>query len=118
MLSKPATAIGPSKACQGSDVTLQCVILRNGVAVDIIWRRNKTVVDTNVLINHRFVFNSTYNANTDLLISDVGLVDDSTEYQCTVANSNITSSTILNVTGQSVLVRICNSSNFCRASNY
>ena len=96
-LSQPAT--GPSITCQGSDITLQCVILRNGVAVDPIWRRNGTVVDTNVLTIHQIVFNPTYNANTDLMITNVTLEDDNTEYECTAANSNITSSIVLNVTG-------------------
>ena len=97
-LNQPVT--GPSITCQGSDVTLQCVILRNGVAVDTIWRRNGTLVDTNVLTNHQFVFNSTYNAATDLVITNVGLEDDNTEYECTATTtSNITSSIVLNVTG-------------------
>ena len=97
-LSQPAT--GPSITCQGSDVTLQCVILRNGVPVDIVWRRNGTIVDDDILTNHQVVLNSTYNANTDLVITNVGLEDDNTEYQCRVVNSNITSSIVLNVEGQ------------------
>ena len=97
-LSQPAT--GPSIACQGSDVTLQCVILRNGIPVDTIWRRNGTFVDPNVLINHQSVFNSTYNTATDLVITNVGLEDDNTEYECTTATaSDITSSVVLNTTG-------------------
>ena len=96
-LIQPAT--GPSITCQGSDIALQCVILRDGVAVDSVWRRSGTFVDTNVLIDHRIVYNSTYRANTDLVISNVGLEDDSTEYECSVQNSYITSSIVLNVTG-------------------
>ena len=96
-LSQPAT--GPSITCQGSDVTLHCVILRNGIPVDPHWRRNGIIVDTNVLTDYTFVFNSTTNVN-DLVITNVGLEDDNTEYECTVANSNITSSVVLNVTGQ------------------
>ena len=96
-LSQPAT--GPSITCQGSDVTLQCVIERNGVVVDPAWRRNGTLVDTSVLNNHWFVFNSTYNANTDLVITNVTLEDDNTEYECTALNSGLTSSIVLNVTG-------------------
>jgi len=98
VLSQPAT--GPSVACQGSDVTLQCVILRNGVPVDPDWRRNGTIVDTNVLTNHSIVFSSTYYANTDLMITNVSLEDDNTEYSCTRENSDISSSIVLNVTGQ------------------
>ena len=100
-LSQPAT--GPSITCQGSDVTLQCVILRNGVAVDPDWRRNGILVDTNVLTNHQYVFNSTYNAITDLVITNVGLEDDNTEYECTVATNDITGSIVLNVTGNITL---------------
>ena len=96
-LSQPAT--GPSITCNGSDVTLQCVILLNGVPVNIIWRRNGTLVDTNVLTNHQYVFNSTYNAFTDLVITNVGLEDDNTEYECTITTNEITSSIVLNVTG-------------------
>ena len=96
-LSQPAT--GPSTTCQGSNVTLQCVILLNGVAVDPLWRRNGTIVDTNVLTDHQLVFNSIYNANTDLVITNVTLEDDNTEYGCRVQNSGITSSIVLNVTG-------------------
>ena len=99
-LSQPAT--GPSITCQGSDVTLQCVILRNGVAVDPIWRRNGTLVDTNVLTNHQIVFNPTYDALTDLVITDAGLEDDNTEYECTAVGSDITSSIVLNVTGNTL----------------
>jgi len=98
-LIQPAT--GPSIACQGSDVTLQCVIERNGVPADLVWRRNGTFVDPNVLTDHQIVFNSTYNANTDLVITNIGLEDDNTEYQCTVPNNGIilNSSIVLNVTG-------------------
>ena len=92
-------AAGPNIICKGSDVTLQCVVVLNGVPVNIIWRRNGTLVDTNVLTNHQIVFNSTYNAFTDLVITNVGLEDDSTVYECTTAGSDITSSIVLNVTG-------------------
>ena len=96
-LIQPAT--GPSITCQGNDVTLQCVIDRNGVAVDPEWRRNGSLVDSNVLTDHQIEFNSVYNANTDLVITTVGLEDDNTEYECSVQNSNIISSIVLNVTG-------------------
>ena len=72
-LNQSVTA--PSVICQGSDVTLQCVILRNGVPVDISWRRNGTLVDPNVLTNHDIVFNNTFNALTDLVITNVTLQD-------------------------------------------
>jgi len=90
----------PSITCQGSDLTLQCVILRDGRAVDPMWRRNGTLVDEMVLTNHKFGYNSTYGANTDLVITNVSQEDDNTEYQCSISLSNITSSIVLNVTGQ------------------
>ncbi|XP_065914929.1 adhesion G protein-coupled receptor L3-like [Dysidea avara] len=96
-LIQPAT--GPSITCQGSDVTLQCVILRNGIAVDLNWKRNGTIVDTNALTNHQLVFNSTTHAFTDLVITNVTLEDDNTEYECIARGSNINSSIVLNVTG-------------------
>jgi len=95
-LSQRAT--GPSTTCQGSDITLQCVILHNGVPVDLVWRRNRTFVDTDVLTNHQIVFNSTYNTDTDLVITNVGLKDDNTD--CTNTANNINSFIVLNVTGQ------------------
>jgi len=99
-LSQPAT--GPSITCQGSNVTLQCVISRNGVPVDPIWRRNGTIVDPNILTNHQIAFNSTNNANTDLVVTNISLEDDNTEYECNAENSNITSSIVLNVTGNTL----------------
>ena len=97
-LNKPAS--GPVTSCLGSNVTLQCVILRNGVPVDLLWKRNGTIVDTNFFTNLHIVFNSTYNANTDLVITNVGPEDNNTEYNCTIENSDISSSIVLNVTGQ------------------
>ena len=90
----------PSVICQGSDVTLQCVILRNGVPVDIRWRRNGTLVDTNVLTNHDTVFNNTFNALTDLVITNVTLQDNNVQYSCSDITNNIVSSVVLNVTGR------------------
>ncbi|XP_065915415.1 receptor-type tyrosine-protein phosphatase eta-like isoform X2 [Dysidea avara] len=103
-LSQPAT--GPSITCQGSNVTLQCVILRNEIPVDIVWRRNGTAVDPNVLTNHQFVFNLTYNANTDLVITNVDLEDDNIEYECTTATNDVTSSIVLNVADSPSLINI------------
>jgi len=114
VLIQPAT--GASVTCQGSNVTLQCVILRNGVPVDLIWRRNGTLVDSNILTNHRSVFNSTYNANTDLVITNVSLEDDNAEYECTTISSGITSSLVLNVKGNTlyyVVVHYCKHCTVC-----
>ena len=68
--------------------------------MDPDWRRNGTLIDSNVLTNHQFAFNPTYNANTDLVITNVGLEDNNTEYECTTSSNDITSSIVLNVTGQ------------------
>ena len=68
--------------------------------MDPLWRRNGTLVDTNVLTNHQIMFNSIHNALTDLVITNVTLEDDNTEYECSSIGSDITSSIVLNVTGQ------------------
>ena len=79
-------------------MTLQCVIERNEIPLEPIWRRNGTFVDTTVT-NHQFVFNSTTNVN-DLVISNVTLEDEGVKYECSNQNRNINSSIVLNVTGQ------------------
>lgn len=75
------------------------MIERNGIPLDPIWRRNESLVDTSVLTNHQFEFNSTTNVN-ELVISNVGLEDDSIEYVCSDLKRNINSSVVLNVTGK------------------
>jgi len=76
------------------------VIFYNEEAADTIWFRNGTFIDAEVLTNHHVVFNSTYNAFTDLVITNVSLDYDNTEYECTTAVQEIFSSIVLNVTGQ------------------
>ena len=49
--------------------------------------------------NHSTVFNSTTGGVTDLVITDVGEEDNNTVYSCTTVSSTITSSVVLNVTG-------------------
>ena len=81
-------------------MTLHCVILRDGRPLDILWRRNGTIVDPNVLTNHDIVFNSTFNAFTDLVITDVTLQVSNVQYTCSDNANNINSSVVLNVTGR------------------
>ena len=94
------TATGPSIICSGSDITLRCVILLNGRSEPAVWMRNGSTI---VPSNHQSVYNPTVGAFTDLLITNVGLNDDNTEYQCTAIGSNINSSLLLDVTGQCIL---------------
>ena len=105
--SQPAT--GPSSVCEGSDVTLQCVVVLNNsdntaTVLSTLWSRNIngmiTAISTLTPIpNHRLVFNSTTGAFTDLVITNVILEDDNTVYSCTTVGATITSSVVLNVTG-------------------
>ena len=100
--SQPAT--GPSSVCEGSNVTLQCVIVfigpDNGTIVRTsVWTIAPDGILATTLPNHRQVFNSTTGGLTDLVIINVTLEDNSTVYSCTDAISTITSSVILNVTG-------------------
>ena len=100
------TATGPSSVCEGSDVTLQCVIViispDNTVTVQsTVWNRNISGILTPVtaIPNHRVVFNSTTGAFTDIVITNVTLEDDNTVYSCSATGATITSSVVLNVTG-------------------
>ena len=105
---QPAT--GPSSVCEGSDVTLQCVVVFISADNSIVtvqsnlWSRNIsgmiTTISTQTPIpNHRLVRNSTTGLVTDLVITNVALEDDSTVYNCSPIGDSITSSVVLNVTG-------------------
>ena len=96
------TATGPSIACEGSDVTLQCVIVLNlndntTIVQPSVWTRNGVIATS--MPNHRLVFNSTTGGLTDLLIINVTLADDNTVYTCTDTGSTIASSVVLSVKG-------------------
>ena len=93
----------PSLICQGSDVTLSCVVLRNGQAVDVQWRRNGVIIDVDSA-NYDIVINATLNAITGLVIIDIPLDDNNTEYSCSDAGGNINSAVTLNVTGTVILL--------------
>ena len=115
--SQPATV--PSSVCEGSDVTLQCVIVINvdnaTTVRNSVWSRNSSGIVTVISIqtpipNHEVVFNFTNRAFTDLVITNVTLEDDNTVYSCSASGTPITSSVVLNVTGNvyaHVNIRIC-----------
>ena len=94
---QPAT--GPSSVCEGSDVTLQCTVVfthSNNVSdfEAATWQRNGTVATQSP--NHNSVYNGEV---TNLEITNVRLEDDNTVYTCISSDRNITSSVVLNVTG-------------------
>ena len=96
-------ATGPSSICEGSDVTLQCVIVLNNpdntTAVQpSVWEKDGVSVTT--LSNHNVIFNSTTGGFTDLVITNVTLGDNNAVYTCTATGSTITSSIVLNVIGK------------------
>ena len=106
--SQPAT--GPSSVCEGSNVTLQCVIVLNlndntTIVQPSVWTRNGILATT--IPNHRLVFNSTTGGFTDLVITDVTLADNNTVYACTDNGATITSSVVLNVTGNYCMYVLC-----------
>ena len=103
-------ATGPGSVCEGNDVTLQCVIViinpDNTVTVlSTVWSRDGMPVQvTNTsgrffIPNHNIMFNSTTGGSTDLVITNVTLEDSNTVYTCTTIGATITSSVVLNVTG-------------------
>ena len=102
--SQRATSTGPSSVCEGSDVTLQCVIVsfnsaNNTVVQSSVWTIAPDAILATTLPNHRLVFNSTTGSFTNLVITNVTLEDDNTVYTCNDTGATITSSVVLNVTG-------------------
>ena len=101
---------GPGSVCEGSDVTLQCVVVfiitDNTVVVQPnVWSRDEMPIEvTNtsghfLIPNHNPTFNSTTGGFTDLVITNVTLEDDNTVYTCSATGTPIASSVVLNVTG-------------------
>ena len=86
-------------------MTLQCVIVSSFDSTttvrNSVWSRNISGMITAIttLPNHRLVFNSATVAFTDLVITDVTLEDNNAVYICTTIGAGITSSVVLNVTG-------------------
>ena len=98
------SATGPSSVCEGSDVTLQCVIIFTSASnvvtkQAIVWNRNNGESVTNKT-NHNQLHDPDTGKASDLVITNVRLEDDNTVYTCTAPGSNITSSVVLNVTGK------------------
>ena len=101
--SQPAT--GPSSVCEGSDVTLQCVIVfisanNMTTARDSVWTIPPDGIPATRLPNHRVVSNTTTGVSTNLVITNVTLEDHNTTYNCGDSGNTITSSVVLNVTGK------------------
>ena len=104
-------ATGPSSVCEGSDVTLQCVIVRlnpdnTTTVLDPVWERNEMIART--LPNHNQAFNSTTGGFTDLVITNVRLEHNNTVYTCSSSDGTIASSLVLIVTGN-----ICTCEHMC-----
>ena len=100
--SQPAT--GPSSVCEGSDVTLRCVIVFiSADNMTIVLSSSWTIAPDGILAatlpNHRQVMNSSTGVFTNLVITNVTLEDDNTVYTCGDSGNTITSSVVLNVTG-------------------
>ena len=101
--SQPAT--GPSSVCEGSNVTLQCRVVFDDQPRDSVWFRNGTSVRVGAndfIPNHNQILNSTTGVFTDLVITNVTLEDDNTVYTCSSIGNGITSSVVLNVSGEYV----------------
>ena len=128
-LFQPVT--GPSKVCQGSDVTLRCVIIFNAApgsldpgntaVVSSEWSRDGIPVQVNnvsgifVLPNHNITFNAAIGGYTDLVITDVTLEDNNVVYSCTTIGSTINSSVALNIIGK---LNICTYVRNCMIYKY
>ena len=102
--SQPAT--GPSSVCEGNDVILKCVIISTAnnktTPISSIWTISpdrKLAID---LPNHRVMLNSSTDVFNNLVITDVRLEDDNTTYNCGDLDNTISSSVVLNVTGNNM----------------
>ena len=97
-------------------MTLHCVIVisfdNTTIIQPTIWSRGGmpaqfTNISGSFLIpNHGIVFNSTTGGFTDLVITDVTLEDNNTVYSCTTLGATITSSVVLNVTGNNICAHV------------
>ena len=98
-------ATGPSVVCEGSDVTLQCMIVFINAdnvtyALPSLWSRDLVLATT--LPNHSQVYNSTIGVATNLVITNVTLEDDNNVYICSSPDLSITSGVVLNVIGGNI----------------
>ena len=85
-------------------MTLQCVVVfisANNITTvrDTVWTRAPDGNVATTLPNHRQVTDSTTGALINLVITNVTLEDDNTVYNCADSSNTITSSVVLNVTG-------------------
>ena len=91
-------------------MTLQCVIVLISadnitIVQPTVWTRNGMPVQvtnsngTSLIPNHNLMFNPTTGGLTDLVITNFTLDDNNTLYICTATGATITSSVVLNVTG-------------------
>ena len=96
-------------------MTLQCVIVftsADNATVTIqsnVWSRNingmvTTITAQTPISNHRLVFNPNTGTVTDLVITNVTLEDNNAVYTCTASSTTITSSVVLNVTGNCIAI--------------
>ena len=103
-------ATGPSSVCEGNDVTLQCLIVLiiadNTIVQSSLWTRAPHETLATTLPNHRVVRNANTGALSDLVITNVTLEDDNTVYTCANGNGAITSSVVLNVTGNNMRIHM------------
>ena len=74
----------------------------NSLVASTVWNRNGMPVQLangSFIPNHSSQFDFTTGGITNLVITDVGEEDNNTVYSCTTVSSTITSSVVLNVTG-------------------
>jgi len=77
--------------CKGGDITLQCLVLFNSVAVPGTWRRDGIPIDNNSTLSNHFIapYNSTGQGLLGLIITDVSVADNGTELSCTFTGLDI-----------------------------
>ena len=105
-------ATGPDIICEGSDVTLQCVIIQTNpdnrtFVTNTVWNKNGMPVELpngSFIPNHSIKYNPTTGGLTDLVITDVRLGDNIIMYSCSAVSSTISSSVVLNVTRKLVIL--------------
>jgi len=92
-----------ARVCKGGSITLQCRTLFNGKAVEGRWIRDKFLINGNTTLNHFIVpFNSTGEELNDLLITNVGLANNNSNYSCDLGSAITRQSVILHVSGMYV----------------
>ena len=98
MIILPATG---ARVCETRNITLQCRVIFNNVTVPGTWSRNGIIIDNDTL-NHQIIFNSTEGL-TNLIITNVPLADDNTEYMCSYSGGVVTPDNVtLHVAGMYV----------------